>query len=322
MSSSTIPKQLVEPQNNNANYIDLHSQLPQASIHQGLLLPSSSAHPEQSLPIPITKDYINKELYGERAIVLHNVLTPQECLQLSSLTDEIKMQDASADHRYRNNMRCEIKSQALAKVLLQRIMPFVEHQKVVTPQNVNNFMQRELMIGDWNLCGMNDQFVVCYYLSENKGHLGPHYDGEHNPSQDVCSMKTFMIYLNDEYEGGTTNFLKEDNGDELKFDEEKGIYCASENQILAKLKAKQGDCLIFDHKILHEGSQVTSGKKFIFRSELMYKRTSGVTLTEEQKQGRAFLAQARYCEDQKDFDTAVKYYQKAFKICPELERLV
>lgn len=322
-STTSVPRSLVEPKGSSI-FIDLHTQLPDAAIHQGLLLASSSSSSkstqEETAPqLEITKDYINKQLYGERAIVLHNILSADECAQLSSLTDQVHMTDASADHRYRNNMRCEIKSLPLAEILLPRVSPFIEHKKVVTSQNLDDVMQRELMIGEWKLCGMNDQFVLCFYLGEQRGHLGPHYDGEHQKSENECSIKTFMIYLNDEYEGGATNFLREED---LHFDEDKGIYCAPPGQIVASLKAKQGDCLIFDHKILHEGAQVLSGKKYIVRSEIMYQRTSeGDELTDAQKQGRTFLAEARKCEELKDFDAAVKFYQKAFKIYPELERL-
>lgn len=334
--------------------VDLHTQLPEASIHKGLLCernvvsaalfakalqdgklvdsPSALQQPPQeqdaastdetketNTNTKITKELINKEVYGERAIVLHNVLSPQECLEISSLVERIEMHDANQDHRYRNNMRCEINSIPLSQVLFQRVFPFIEHEKVVSDANKDDFVQGELMKGYWKITGLNDHFRLCFYLAENNGHFGPHYDGEY-AAQDVCSIKTFMLYLNDDYEGGYTNFLREHG---LYFDEARKIYCSPPEHVVAGLKAKQGDCLIFDHKILHEGSQVLSGKKFIFRTEIMYTRVGGdVELTEMQKKGKEYLAQARYYEDCKDYDTAVKFYQKAFKAYPELEKLV
>jgi hypothetical protein len=338
--------------------VELHRDLPKAAIHSGLLNPdavktasaffetvqsqvpnlknnnnnenvesqetssSSSSSPAATTTTTapkITKEFINFTKYGHRAIVLHNVLTPQECVELSSISDQIEMSDANPDHRYRNNMRCEVASTALAHVLFQRVFPFVEHEKVCTDKDIDCYTQRELMIGTWKLCGINDHFRLCYYLGENKGHFGAHYDGEHHPEEGLCSIKTFMLYLNDDYSGGETNFVSEHN---LFFDEAKNIFCSPPEHVVAGLKAKQGDCLIFDHKILHEGATVTQGKKFICRTELMYRRVEDGSLSENQKKGREFLTQARYFEDQRDFDTAVKFYQKAFKICPELEKVV
>ena len=342
---ASLPPSLFEAKFKPQVGVDIHTQLPEAHIHKGLLSQESIAsavqfcktlevkgcqgiefktqqHTEQnssSAAPHITKDFINEELYGERAIVLHNVLTPDECLEISSLTERIEMHDANQDHRVRNNMRCEINSIPLAQILFHRVFPFVEHEKCVTDKNASDYIQGQLMKGDWQICGLNDHFRLCYYLGSNKGHFGAHYDGEYNPSPDVCSIKTFMLYLNDDYEGGSTNFLKEHM---LYFDEARNIYCSPPEHVVAGLKAKQGDCLIFDHKILHEGSQVLSGKKFIFRSELIYKRTGESEMTEEQRKGCEFLAQARYHEDSKNFETAVKFYQKAFKIYPELEKLV
>ena len=62
-----------------------------------------------------------------------------------------------------------------------------------------------------------------------------------------ASYFTFMIYLNDDYEGGET-----------KFD-------------TVEIKAKSGRGLIFLHSLLHEGAEVTKGKKYVLRTDIMYR---------------------------------------------------
>ena len=62
-----------------------------------------------------------------------------------------------------------------------------------------------------------------------------------------------MIYLNDGYEGGNTKFYHDD--DRLK----------------ANIVPRQGMALIFDHLQLHEGAPVVSGRKYVLRTDVMYR---------------------------------------------------
>ena len=294
-------------------------------LHEGLLRPqhpeaSSAAHDDGDAPAPapaaatpITMSYVDRARYGDRAVLLHNVLTPDECSQLIELCGLVGMCDASPDKRYRNNMRCEVSSIPLARALFDRIRPFIaDAEQIVTAANCEAYPQNTLMIGDWRLEGANDHFRLCFY--EPGGHFGPHYDGEYNPDPNVCSIKTLMLYLNDDYAGGATNFVSEHA---LHFDEALNIYRSPAGAVVASVKAARGDALIFDHKILHEGGIVDSGRKFIIRSELMYRRADRMTAAE--KAGRALLAEARFHEGCKDGDNAVRCYRAAFRICPELE---
>ena len=132
-----------------------------------------------------------------------------------------------------------------------------------------------------------------------------------------------MIYLNDEYVGGETNFVAEHS---LYWDEERKLYCAPKETIVASFKASPGDVLLFDHKILHEGAQVQSGMKWMMRSEIMYRKCGsdqGEGLTDvDAKLAEALqiLQLAKNAEGTGDMTLAVKLYSKAFKLYPELER--
>ena len=55
-----------------------------------------------------------------------------------------------------------------------------------------------------------------------------------------------MIYLNDGYEGGATRF------DSLSVD------------------GRAGRALVFAHGLIHEGSEVTRGMKYVLRSDVMF----------------------------------------------------
>ena len=60
------------------------------------------------------------------------------------------------------------------------------------------------------------------------------------------SLLTFMIYLNTGYEGGATRFEA------------------------AKVTGQTGLALVFQHGLVHEGSEVVQGVKYALRSDVMY----------------------------------------------------
>ena len=60
------------------------------------------------------------------------------------------------------------------------------------------------------------------------------------------SLLTFMIYLNEGYGGGATRF------EAMTVD---GVL---------------GMALVFEHGLIHEGASVTSGLKYVLRSDVMY----------------------------------------------------
>lgn len=72
-----------------------------------------------------------------------------------------------------------------------------------------------------------------------------------------------MIYLNADFEGGATTF----------FHESQQHYSRPLSEtVLHSFRANVGSCLVFNHRLCHDGSRVMSGVKYILRTEVMYKR--------------------------------------------------
>ena len=131
-----------------------------------------------------------------------------------------------------------------------------------------------------------------------------------------------MIYLNDDYQGGETSFSDDHD---IHLDSSRGIYCSPEDKVYTQLKARRGDLLIFDHKILHEGKQVTEGVKYIMRSDVMYERfdTTAESVTDEDRtcaQAVRLFHEGMKLEEMQLIDEAIKKYSRAYKLCPELEK--
>merc|ERR1712170_135607 len=66
------------------------------------------------------------------------------------------------------------------------------------------------------------------------------------------SFITFIVYLNEGFEGGATTFYNVGIKDPVP--------CVPET----------GKALIFQHDILHEGSKLLKGQKYAFRTDVMY----------------------------------------------------
>ena len=131
------------------------------------------------------------------------------------------------------------------------------------------------------------------------------------------SFKTVMVYLNTLPEGthASTNFLRQN----LPFRRAGEIIAAPEDAILHRVQPVAGSCLVFDHSILHEGGQLRDGdgEKWIFRSELMYVRSS---MPDNVAQAMHLMHRAEEAESDGRRNDAVKLYRDAFRLCPELEQ--
>ncbi len=81
-----------------------------------------------------------------------------------------------------------------------------------------------------------------------------HQDGYYERDNGERSRFTFMVYLNDGYEGGGTSFV--DPYGRL-FDP-------------FTVVPKKGSALFFYHHLDHRGDEVTAGRKYVLRTDVMY----------------------------------------------------
>ena len=106
------------------------------------------------------------------------------------------------------------------------------------------------------------------------------------------SIFTILLYLNDEFEGGETRFLRRvekeqtqhkklSRSSKLQLKKRKAHGNAEPSsesvevqhyQCLYNLQPKKGMAAIFNHDLYHEGCPVQSGTKLILRTEIMFQR--------------------------------------------------
>ncbi len=183
-----------------------------------------------------------EQLAGEFIFVVHDFLTPEECAAFIVESEQEGYGDAPIMmggkpilmKDVRNNERVIHDDVPLAAKLFERVRPFLPAQR-----------------GKWSLTGLNERFR--YYRYDPGQAFAPHYDGSFRRGNGEESLLTFMIYLNDGYKGGNTRFYRDN--DQLKVD----------------VAPRQGMALVFDHLQLHEGAPVISGRKYVLRTDVMFR---------------------------------------------------
>lgn len=100
---------------------------------------------------------------------------------------------------------------------------------------------------DYKAIGLNEMFRFYRYTKGQRFKM--HKDGSYKRNETECSFFSFIIYLNDDFEGGETEFRK-----------------------LFSIRPKKGMALIFHHPYRHEGKKLLAGTKYILRTDVMYKK--------------------------------------------------
>jgi hypothetical protein len=133
-------------------------------------------------------------------------------------------------------------------------------------------------------------------------------------------MKTFMLYLNGDFEGGTTNFV--DERQTLWKDPTTGKYRAQEENVLLRIPPVAGMAIVFNHQILHEGGalQGDGNYKYIMRSDVMFRRVQQAPSDPREEQALLLFQEAEKLESDGRAMDAMELFRKAFRMWPPLEK--
>jgi hypothetical protein len=265
----------------------------------------------EKLPI-IRRDLPSKD--NRVAFVLENVFSPDECKVLIQKSKEVGYSSLEAEFvkEMRDNQRVLISSPDLASELWNRIKPFVVTDKQINGMSPFGFNSQ----GKWVPCRLNPCFRFCAYFAPCVGFL-PHRDASFVASSEERSCLTCMLYLNDDFVGGTTNFMSSTGcrmDETIKEEMERGY------TVDFKLDPKPGMCIIFDHMILHEGAPVTQGEKFIARTDLVFHRYENNSPSNEWQVDPNYRKMVRYykqaaeAECQGDVTLSSELYERALSI--------
>ncbi|MNJ86153.1 hypothetical protein D3C87_36400 [compost metagenome] len=172
----------------------------------------------------------------ENVYLLEDFFNEQECDDLVLWSEQRGYEEAKVQvygkqvmvKNMRNNSRINYLDTDLAARIWERFKPHAV-----------------LEFGNSTAIGLNELFR--FYRYEPGQYFKKHIDGSYVRNVGEASCFTFMIYLNDDFEGGETTF---------------------EN---FTVKPKKGTALIFHHPIKHAGEELRSGVKYALRTDVMYK---------------------------------------------------
>ncbi|APR79356.1 WD-repeat protein [Minicystis rosea] len=180
------------------------------------------------------------EILGDHIQTIHGLFTTEECDDLVRLAESIGFDAAPiTTHRgfvmrpeVRNNTRVMLDDHARALALWERLGTWV-------PQKRDGGVA----------IGLNERFRFYRYAPGQ--YFRWHHDGAFHRATYEQSMVTAMVYLNDTFDGGSTEFHF---GDEVE-----------------RVVPERGMVLLFDHHLLHQGAPVVRGRKYVLRTDVMYR---------------------------------------------------
>jgi predicted 2-oxoglutarate/Fe(II)-dependent dioxygenase YbiX len=171
--------------------------------------------------------------HTDRVFTIKNFCSPTECDELILLAESTGFVPASVrTHdgpqmlpRIRNNQRVEIEHDAWRDSLLARLQ--MEFTSSVMNENTPVGLPKRLRFYKY---AVGERFKM-------------HKDGAWH-EDGLTSRLTFMVYLNDNFEGGATDFRD------------------------FQITPETGMALLFLHDTWHEGAEVLSGFKYVLRSDV------------------------------------------------------
>eukprot|EP00039_Didymoeca_costata_P027311 m.18180 g.18180 ORF g.18180 m.18180 type:complete len:295 (-) comp6226_c0_seq1:139-1023(-) len=263
-----ILKRLLGPSSDNhfvVPNIDIAAKLPKTDAKSNMEVKSTSVD-------------VSKTGNGNKfALVLENVFSDEECDTLVEVSKSVGYKPATINiggklvtvPDYRKHSSCVIDSVEFANLLWNRINP---HMPDIYPTTTTE--------QGYQPVGLYERLRFLNYKPGD--FFSPHKDGTYNhPARPLeeASKVTVMLYLNDlQNNGGGTTFVHPDSQFIQQDEENEGEEKNKCNEIIYEdgrgnltITPRKGMVLMFDHKIMHEGSLLRAGEKWCMRADVMYR---------------------------------------------------
>jgi hypothetical protein len=204
------------------------------------------------------------EMEDKYVLCLHGILTEEECQQFVGVTEDAGYGEALLNIGngleiraldMRKSDRCIIDDDEIANVLWQRIL--------AVSQDDVDLLHAPFAGSNLQAVGLNERLR---FLRYDKGdYFNPHEDGSYVRSENPGDPRymdrshvTCQLYLNEGFTGGATSLM---SGQGMRKD-----------KVEHAVVPRTGMVLLFQHDVLHEGSLLVEGRKYVMRSDVMYRR--------------------------------------------------
>jgi predicted 2-oxoglutarate/Fe(II)-dependent dioxygenase YbiX len=179
------------------------------------------------------------DLHSDLAFVIHEFLSPAECQAHIERSEAAGYDDAPITTAQGFVMAKSVRDNT--RVIHDDPALAADWFARAQPWLMANF-------GAWVPIGLNERFR--FYRYDVGQQFKPHYDGAYVRDNGERSQFTFMVYLNDACTGGTTELYQ----------------CGQ------SVTPETGTALVFYHHLLHAGAPVLSGRKYVLRTDVMFRR--------------------------------------------------
>jgi len=248
------------------------------------------------------------------AFVVRNAVPISDCESIiQTCEDQLKFGRFSAGKNNHGALQILVSDEA-AEAVSRAISPHVNldvlDELPSAETSINNDDEVEDDDVRYTVAGINKRWRVYRYATDGDETFAPHIDAGFPPSdlsvdgkqliwdatpdnEDIVSRFTVLIYLNEDFSGGQTNFFVSKSEQQ----QQQGHGFSDDGlELLASVKPKAGSVLIFpqavgedavayarEHWPLHEGSPVTGGSrpKYVIRSDLLIAKTHGLAENEK-----------------------------------------
>jgi len=181
--------------------------------------------------------------------LVDDLFSASECSALLKQAESHGFGTTNYPKQYRGNLRLQTTDHSLSEAVWRRLKPLVPDTLALDGEV-------------WDACGLNECWRLAKYYPGDvfKGHC----DASFARTNDEMSMLTVNIYMNGGFEGGRTRFYFE--GQDTHSDKDSAF----------KVTPRTGLCLLFRQPpgqcYYHDGEELGSGLKYLFRSDVMYRR--------------------------------------------------
>jgi hypothetical protein len=190
--------------------------------------------------------------------------------------------------------------------------------------NADELFERD-MEGTWEPLALSSDLLLARYL--DGGHFAPHVDGTTIVNLNTRSLYTALIYLNTCQCGGETRVFIGDQCSVLTQDAATGKVCGKSSEEMEReggshlcvgaISPEEGLLALFGYNVLHEGVSVHPGyKKYIIRSDVLYRRNPPILTTADDQQGFSMYQRARVLEASGQTDEALRLFRAVRRKSP------
>lgn len=162
-------------------------------------------------------------------------------------------------------------TQEYADVLWNRVKDNFPAKRIFTDADNTDWDGHEI----WEPIGFSPLLRFIKYT--DGGWLVVHYDAPYVESEDVRTLQSVVIYLDqtETLQGGATRYMEDPQAGipiaERNLNDQ--TRQATEDEVRLRFSPEHGTAVIFDHRLLHDAELVTGkGNKIIIRTDILYRK--------------------------------------------------